>query len=571
MRDIGKLCLGCMSDNPNGGVCPHCGYDAAHYEVPLHHLRPGTILNGKYYLGRALGEGGFGITYIGWDLNLEMKVAIKEYFPGGFVSRDVSNTDAVTVFSGNAAGAFEIGKNKFVNEAKALAKFDNLPGIVSVKDFFLENGTAYISMEFIEGETLKSFLNRNGGKVSPDTVFAMMRPLMKSLIEVHKSGIIHRDISPDNIMITKDSTVKLLDFGAARDISADGNKSLSIQLKPGYAPEEQYRTHGKQGPWTDVYALCATIYRAITGIAPVESLERLQQDTLAMPSALGVNIDPARESAIMRGMSVFANGRQQTVSELYYQIYTNPGQQYYQQQSGQQYYQQQSGQQYYQQQSGQQSQGKASPAKVSGVKIAIVAGIVALAVAAVSYTVGLLYMMNTKSKDDIIEEIVKKDKEEDAKATEASPTEKVYKSPVFDHVSASSTRGTDYTSGVAVNYFPEYAVDGDYSTAWSSDRFIELTPTITLSSETKQHVSGVRMSNGYFKSETTYVRNRRITKVSVEYEGGSKTQEMSINMYRVMQDIEFDEPVDTTYIKIHVLESYYGDWKDINISEIEVY
>ena len=151
MKDINKLCMGCMSYNPQGGRCPLCGFDLSNYRAPLHHLRPGTILNGKYYLGKALGEGGFGITYIGWDLNLEMKTAIKEYFPSGLVSRDISNTDTVTVFSGNANNSFEVGKNKFINEAKVLAKFDNLQGIVSVKDFFLENGTAYISMEFVEG------------------------------------------------------------------------------------------------------------------------------------------------------------------------------------------------------------------------------------------------------------------------------------------------------------------------------------------------------------------------------------------------------------------------------------
>ncbi|MBR0366442.1 MAG: protein kinase, partial [Clostridia bacterium] len=409
------------------------------------------------------------------------------------------------------------------------------------------------------GETLKSFLDRNRGRIYPNSALAMMRPLMESLIEVHRHGIIHRDISPDNIMITRDSKVKLLDFGAARDISIGGNKSLSIQLKPGYAPEEQYRTHGNQGPWTDVYALCATIYRAITGIPPIEALERLQHDSLKAPSALGVNIDPNAESAIMRGLAVFANVRTQTVSALYDQLYSPYVNRPYVAPPVPPRF---------------VNQAPANKRGITRTVVVISSIIGVLAIALVSFAVGHLYFTpktrNTfysgssgKKPERIIDEL---------KVTEEPKvTEKVYASPVFNHISASSTRGTDYTSGVAVNYYPEYAFDGDYTTAWSSDRHIELTPTIILSAETKQHVSGVRMSNGYFKNENTYVRNRRITKVRVEYEGGGVTQKMDINMYRIMQDIEFEKPVDTSYIKIQVLESYYGDWKDIAISEIEVY
>ena len=144
-------------------------------------------------------------------------------------------------------------------------------------------------------------------------------------------------------------------------------------------------------------------------------------------------------------------------------------------------------------------------------------------------------------------------------------------SPVFTNVSASSTRGTDYTSGQAVNYYPEYAVDGIYETAWSSNREIELTPSITLSSGTAQYVTGVRVANGYFKTDEIYRNNRRITKFLIEYEGGQVIHYCGIDQYRIMQDIRFDTPVTTNYIKVQVLESYQGKWKDIAISEIEVY
>ena len=321
MVNIEDLCFSCMSARGGGRFCQHCGFNNDEYTSPPHHLKPGTILAGKYILGKALGEGGFGITYVGYDVNLQLKVAVKEYFPSGFVTRDVSNTDTVTVFSGSEQNLFGEGKEKFINEARAMARFDNMPGIVSVKDFFLENGTAYIAMEFVEGETLKEYLNKNGGKAEPNRIFNMLRPLIASLGRIHSQGIIHRDISPDNIMITKNNEVKLLDFGAARDFNTGGQKSLSIQLKPGYAPEEQYRTHGEQGPWTDVYALCATIYRAITGVTPIESLERVCEDSLVPPSQTGAAIDEFRESILMRGLAVHKEQRIQNMTDLYNALY----------------------------------------------------------------------------------------------------------------------------------------------------------------------------------------------------------------------------------------------------------
>ena len=262
-----------MREKPDNGVCPFCGFDEAQYEPSPHHLPPRTILGGKCLIGRVLGEGGFGITYMGWDLNLDLKLAIKEYYPTGYVTRAGTTSNTVTPFRGEKTEFFATGRSRFINEAKTLAKFYTLPGIVSVRDFFLENGTAYIVMEFVEGETLKQRLSRVGGKMAPGEVFELMRPLLRSLAEMHASGLIHRDISPDNIMITPENNIKLIDFGAARDYLDSGNRSLSVMLKPGYAPEEQYFARGQQGPWTDIYALCATIYRAITGITPPESVE----------------------------------------------------------------------------------------------------------------------------------------------------------------------------------------------------------------------------------------------------------------------------------------------------------
>ena len=306
-----------MCEKKEPGPCPHCGYDAGTYEVSPHHLPPETILNGKYIVGRVLGEGGFGITYLGWDINLELKVAIKEYYPNGFVAREnVGPGHTVTVLSGYRSDFFYSGLDKFVDEARRLAKCWGLSGIVSAKDYFQENKTAYIVMEFVEGDTLKSILKNGEGRLPARQVFEMLRPMMESLETVHEVGLIHRDISPDNIMIDTKGRVKLLDFGAARSFGTDNDRSLSVMLKPGYAPEEQYRSRGKQGPWTDVYGLCATMYRAITGKVPVESLDRLAEDTLQRPSQLGIDIDPDQEKALMKGLALYQRDRYATMGEL---------------------------------------------------------------------------------------------------------------------------------------------------------------------------------------------------------------------------------------------------------------
>lgn len=319
MKDINLLCLGCMREKPSKGKCPYCGFDLEKYESVGHQLSPQTILNGKYILGKTVGEGGFGISYIGFDLNLQITVAIKEYFPSGLVSRNVTGSDTVSVFS-KGREYYEKGRERFLLEAQTLARFHDMPGIVSVKDFFQENGTAYIVMEYIEGEDFGHFLRRNGGKLEAESVFTMMKPVIMSLAEVHAQGLIHRDISPDNIMITKNSQVKLLDFGAARDVT-DQNKSLSIVLKPGYAPIEQYQTKGRQGPWTDIYALCATMYRAITGRKPEESMSRVMEDTLKTPTELGISMNPMKEYVLLKGLEINAEDRWQNMRALYRALY----------------------------------------------------------------------------------------------------------------------------------------------------------------------------------------------------------------------------------------------------------
>ena len=320
---IENLCTNCMRERRNSdGVCEFCGFDVRTFELPRHHMRPFTILAGKYLIGNAIGEGGFGITYIGMDLNLEVRVAIKEYYPQGAAVRDCRTNDStVWSYSKSTQVFFEEGREKFINEAKTIAKFRNVPEIVGVIDFFRENQTAYIVMEYLDGQTLKQYLKANGGKIPADKLLRMMKPLISSLGKIHSQGLIHRDISPDNIMLMKDGNIKILDFGGARDFVSQNGKSLSVMVKHGYAPEEQYRSHGDQGPWTDVYALCATMYRCITGKIPPEALDRLYEDELKPISSFGVNCPKYIEEAILKGLSVHKDGRYQSMEELYDALY----------------------------------------------------------------------------------------------------------------------------------------------------------------------------------------------------------------------------------------------------------
>lgn len=309
-------CMGCMKEYEDGlTVCPHCGYRQGTPAREAYHLPPETILNGRYLVGRVLGFGGFGITYIAWDLQLEKKVAIKEYMPSDFATRSPGET-RVSVYSGKAGDLFAAGMKGFLDESKRLAVFNHEEGIVHIFDSFLENGSAYIVMEYLEGKTLKELLKERGGKIPYQEAVQYLRPVLRSLDAVHQAGIIHRDIAPDNIFITYDGKVKLIDFGASRYFTLSQSRSLSVILKQGYAPPEQYNSHGKQGPWSDIYAVCATLYRAITGTVPENAMERSANDTLVPPSQMGIQLPQNIENALLNGLNLKSENRLQSAWAL---------------------------------------------------------------------------------------------------------------------------------------------------------------------------------------------------------------------------------------------------------------
>ena len=289
-------------------------------EENLYCLRKGTRLIGRYTVEGVLGQGGFGITYLGMDELHKKKVAIKEFFPQGIVTRNIEYEDTVTVTLVGEKENYDKGKERFLKEAQTMAMFSKDKGIVKALDFFEINNTAYIVMEYLEGVTLKQYLRENK-RIDAEDLVELLVPLIEALDEIHSQGLIHRDISPDNIMVLPDGRIKLMDFGAARDYTEFGEKSLSIVLKPGYAPPEQYQTHGVQGPWTDIYALCATMYKCITGENPPDAIDRLVDDHLKKISAFRITVSPQIEEAIIKGMSVAAKDRYQNVGDFCEDLY----------------------------------------------------------------------------------------------------------------------------------------------------------------------------------------------------------------------------------------------------------
>lgn len=283
-------------------------------------LQRNTGLIGRYVIQEVLGQGGFGITYLGIDKLYGNKVAIKEYYPQKIAMRKAQYEDVVTVTSIEEKNNYDKGKKRFLDEAQVMARFNKNEGIVKILDFFEANNTAYIVMEYLEGITLKQYLGKYG-VLQFRKLIEMMLPLLEALIEIHSQGLIHRDISPDNIMVQHNGKLKLMDFGAARDYTESGNKSLTVILKPGYAPPEQYQTHGVQGPWTDIYALCATIYKCLTGITPPDAIARVMDDKFKEPDQLDGKLSPDIKKILWKGMNIFPEERYQDIVEFGEDVY----------------------------------------------------------------------------------------------------------------------------------------------------------------------------------------------------------------------------------------------------------
>ena len=313
MNDNGrKICNNCFRQIKTE-PCKYCGYKKSAYRPEAGILPVGTVLKKRYCIGEVLGKGGFGVTYKAFDTVDSKIVAVKEYYPSGLVHRDTGTTQ-ISVSSKQYEDNFKVGADKFFEEAKMVSRFNGNPNIVNVYEFFYENGTVYFAMEYLDGVDLKHFVKERGGKLPQENVLYIANIITDALLIAHSMNVLHRDISPDNIFILNNGEVKLIDFGAARQVLAEQSKSISVILKQGFAPLEQYQRRGKQGPWTDIYALGATLYYVLTGKMPDEVTERLDFPDIGSADEYGV--DPDFWEIIRKCMEVRAADRYQTVFEL---------------------------------------------------------------------------------------------------------------------------------------------------------------------------------------------------------------------------------------------------------------
>ena len=307
-----KACSNCFSAiDLDEKVCPYCGFDCSEAEYHSYAIEVGTLLKDRYVIGRVIGTGGFGITYLGYDTQCEKVIAIKEYYPHGVAVRSDDNLTLEPLGSYNTE-FFEKGIERFLCEGQYIARFENASEIMGVYDVFEGNGTAYYVMEHFNGITLKNYTDKYG-RISAQQAVMIAQHISEAFDVLHQGGIIHRDVSPDNIMLCRNGNVKLIDFGAARSFAVDDN-GLSVLLKQGFTPLEQYQRNGKQGAWTDIYSLGASLYYALTLIMPDDPMSRLDDD-----SVFEEHLDKLPEKLvklITRACEVRAKDRFQTAEEL---------------------------------------------------------------------------------------------------------------------------------------------------------------------------------------------------------------------------------------------------------------
>ena len=309
-----NLCYHCFSEKTMAGdVCPKCGYKHTPNTTSLNCLIPGTLLHNRYIVGIALGIGGFGITYKCLDTKIGGICAIKEYFPANFASR-TNATKFVSVAEQNLERYNKLMK-RFVEEAKLLKSLKHR-NVITIHDSFFENNTAYYVMEYCDGIDLRKYTKNFSRKLGYDEGMNLLYQIMNGLEYIHSKGILHRDIAPDNIYVTKNNLVKILDFGSARSEMEQLNRELSVIVKVGYAPIEQYGGRGKQGPYTDIYALGATFYHLFTSRAPVESTQRVAEDGLEEFSRLRPDLPDRLKYCIEKSMELTTAKRISNIAEM---------------------------------------------------------------------------------------------------------------------------------------------------------------------------------------------------------------------------------------------------------------
>ncbi len=332
---MSRFCVSCGAANTNTAVkCQRCGktLDSSEpsreslvsrimepgklVEKDKHLLQTGTLLEGRYRIKRVIGEGGFGITYEAVNEKIDMTVAIKEFYYKDCICRDVNKSNQIHITYAAKQEEFERAKNRFLREAKTLSSFHNESAIVKILDYFEENGTAYIVMNYLYGVPLSQYLSQRG-TMNWKEMLQKIKPLVVTLERVHNRGVLHRDISANNIMVLENGDLCLLDFGAAKDMFTRGNKDTStIFTTQGYTPIEQYAQTGEMGAWSDVYALSVVCYQCLTGECPPDSLQRAIFDEYKTVGEKGKNIPTDLEEVLKKGLAVKAENRYANMKEL---------------------------------------------------------------------------------------------------------------------------------------------------------------------------------------------------------------------------------------------------------------
>ena len=312
-------CMGCMHKLDWDGRCHYCGFDERNYKKDQQLGLHTRLKNGEYMIGRQLGQGGFGITYIGMDTTLLQTVAIKEYFPFGAVRRNDRNE--IELNDEKYRKDYEKGLESFLCEGRILARFSNLTAVVGVKNFFHENNTAYLVMDYVEGLSVREYVKRYG-VLSPDRTLFLVQQVIEDMQMIHHKQVLHRDVSADNLIITHNGSLKLIDFGATRQEFTKNQYTGTILCKQGYSAIEQYSTGRNQGPWTDIYGLCASIYFMLTGVVPDSAPDRIQNDCVRSLAQMDeIAMPKVQKEAIMKGLAVEVEHRYHTMAELYVALY----------------------------------------------------------------------------------------------------------------------------------------------------------------------------------------------------------------------------------------------------------
>lgn len=299
----GTTCAECFGQlKPNDPICPKCKFNNATLNnYASNGLEPFTLLESSYLLGRVLGAGGFGITYAAFDTYSNQRCAIKEYFPSHLATRNPVSGDVVPT---KRPESYEQGLLQLEAEAELLSKLQSCKSVVSVRHFFRSKGTAYMVMEFVDGKNLKAVASESGGKMPYPVAYNCLLRSALALSEVHRNNILHRDVSPENLMLMNDGSIKLIDFGASKSVFLRENDDNPILLKLSYAPPEQYSKNGKQGSWTDVYSLACTFYRIATG-APVPTASERREGAPVPPAHTIANDIPLKVSlAVQQAMEL---------------------------------------------------------------------------------------------------------------------------------------------------------------------------------------------------------------------------------------------------------------------------